>query len=77
MHCVITSPPYWGLRDYGLEPIIWDGDKDCEHAWGKENVIRPVLYPPQTRIGGHCVSENFELLPKGRLKKVCKDLNEK
>ena len=20
----ITSPPYWGLRDYGTEPIIWD-----------------------------------------------------
>jgi DNA modification methylase len=23
----ITSPPYWGLRDYGLEPVVWD--------WGK------------------------------------------
>jgi hypothetical protein len=22
-HCCITSPPYWGLRDYGLEPIEW------------------------------------------------------
>lgn len=22
LHCVITSPPYWGLRDYGLEPIL-------------------------------------------------------
>jgi DNA modification methylase len=20
MHCVVTSPPYWGLRDYGLGP---------------------------------------------------------
>lgn len=18
VHCVVTSPPYWGLRDYGL-----------------------------------------------------------
>jgi len=34
VHCVITSPPYWGLRDYGIEPIIWDGDADCEHEWG-------------------------------------------
>ena len=32
--CVTCSPPYWGLRDYGVEPIIWDGDKDCEHEWG-------------------------------------------
>ncbi len=23
--CVVTSPPYWGLRDYGLEPEIWGG----------------------------------------------------
>jgi len=24
--CVITSPPYWGLRSYGTEPIVWGGD---------------------------------------------------
>jgi len=24
---VITSPPYWGLRDYGLPPTIFDGNK--------------------------------------------------
>jgi hypothetical protein len=29
----VTSPPYWGLRDYGLEPVLWDGDADCEHEW--------------------------------------------
>jgi DNA modification methylase len=23
VHCVVTSPPYWGLRDYGLEPQVW------------------------------------------------------
>lgn len=32
---VVTSPPYWGLRDYGLEPVIWDGDENCNHEWGK------------------------------------------
>jgi hypothetical protein len=31
--CVVTSPPYWGLRDYGLEPIAWGGDLACHHAW--------------------------------------------
>ncbi len=35
--CVITSPPYWGLRDYSLPPQIWDGD-DCEHEWGNSLV---------------------------------------
>jgi len=33
VQCVITSPPYWGLRDYGLEPQVWGGDKNCEHEW--------------------------------------------
>jgi DNA modification methylase len=23
VHCVVTSPPYWGLRDYGLPPMHW------------------------------------------------------
>jgi DNA modification methylase len=32
---VVTSPPYWGLRDYGIEPSVWGGDPDHEHAWGE------------------------------------------
>lgn len=32
---VVTSPPYWGLRDYGNQNItIWDEKKDCNHIWG-------------------------------------------
>jgi DNA modification methylase len=31
---VVTSPPYWGLRDYGLPPLIWGGDAACVHEWG-------------------------------------------
>src|SRR5271163_942196 len=34
VHCVVTSPPYWGLRDYGTPPQIWNGDPDCWHRWG-------------------------------------------
>ena len=30
VHCVVTSPPYWGLRDYGLGQ--WQGgDAECGH----------------------------------------------
>lgn len=29
---------------------------------GKSNVIRPVLFPPNAQIGGHCVIPNCELL---------------
>ena len=23
VHCVVTSPPYWGLRDYDVPPQVW------------------------------------------------------
>jgi len=36
VHCVVTSPPYWGLRDYGLPPTVWGGDPDCDHEWGPQ-----------------------------------------
>src|SRR5215510_4940762 len=30
VHCVVTSPPYWGLRDYGT--ASWEGgDPACDH----------------------------------------------
>lgn len=29
-HCCVSSPPYWGLRDYGLPPVRWaDGWEGC------------------------------------------------
>ena len=34
VHCVVTSPPYWGLRDYGLAPVVWDDPGGCAHVWG-------------------------------------------
>jgi len=34
VQCCVTSPAYWGLRDYGVEPSIWDGDSECVHEWG-------------------------------------------
>jgi len=38
--CVITSPPYWGLRDYGIEPVIWDSIDSCKHEWGSELITK-------------------------------------
>jgi DNA modification methylase len=25
VQCCITSPPYWGLRDYGIAASVWPG----------------------------------------------------
>ena len=31
VNCVVTSPPYWGLRDYGT--ATWEGGDDaCDHS---------------------------------------------
>jgi hypothetical protein len=30
---VVTSPPYWGLRNYGIPPTIWGGEAGCAHDW--------------------------------------------
>jgi DNA modification methylase len=40
VHCVITSPPYWGLRDYSLPPLVWGGDPACGHEWG--DLVMPM-----------------------------------
>jgi DNA modification methylase len=33
VHCVVTSPPYWGLRTYGTEAQGWGGEASCAHSW--------------------------------------------
>lgn len=44
--CVVTSPPYWGLRDYGGNGRVWGapecverGEGDTSHEW--EGYTRP------------------------------------
>jgi len=38
IQCVVTSPPYFNLRDYETDPLIWGGDPDCDHDWGEERI---------------------------------------
>lgn len=33
IHCIVSSPPYFGLRDYGLPRQVWGGDPNCDHQW--------------------------------------------
>lgn len=33
VHCVVTSPPYWSLRDYKVPATVWGGDASCQHEW--------------------------------------------
>lgn len=45
--CVPTSPPYWGLRSYKTEPVIWDNHRDCEHEWDD------LIPNPMAKSGKH------------------------
>ena len=50
-HCVVTSPPYWGLRKYsGQQRRIWGGNPECEHEWGE---ILPEAHKSGLHIGGN------------------------
>ena len=35
VQCVVTSPPYFGLRNYETEPQVWGGGPKCSHEWGE------------------------------------------
>ena len=51
VHCVITSPPYLGLRDYHIPPQIWDGSPDCQHEWGNELIRQNAHHAGETNPG--------------------------
>lgn len=41
IQCVVTSPPYWGLRKYdGLQDLIWGGRPECEHDFADEKTLK-------------------------------------
>lgn len=41
IQCCVTSPPYWGLRDYGLPPTDWP-----EVSYSPMSGLSPVVIPP-------------------------------
>ena len=52
--CIITSPPYWGLRDYGKETeTIWDANKDCIHKWEEYKQSAKGGIAPNASVGAN------------------------
>ena len=63
----VTSPPYYGLRAYGTNPVIWDGDENCKHEFtdevkkgttggpcilkGAGKAMTEARYTPNTKFG--------------------------
>ncbi|SRR6266566_1709118 len=57
VQCIVTSPPYWGLRKYsGEQELVWAGTDGCEHEFSGRDVsdIRE-----ETTIGKSRTSDRF------------------
>ncbi len=48
VQCVVTSPPYWGLRDYGTATWV-GGDEGCQHRSG--NQVKQTRAPYECETG--------------------------
>lgn len=57
----VTSPPYYGLRDYGTTPVILGGNSDCEHEWvsGIKKGITGGKNSDKVKIKG---KENYQIV---------------
>lgn len=56
---VVTSPPYWRLRDYGPDTkSVWGGDPSCTHEWVNERAGKTTVQGfddgSQSRVCANC-----------------------
>lgn len=60
VQCCVTSPPYFGLRDYQTAPLIWESGEFCdhkEHQW-VETVTPAANGLVNNPMQGETLSEN-------------------
>ncbi len=58
VHCVVTSPPYWALRDYGT--ATWEGgDAGCDH---RSPTMREGRDENRAMLAGSAATNNMQLL---------------
>ncbi|MGQ4273426.1 DNA-methyltransferase [Terrihabitans sp. B22-R8] len=55
--CVVTSPPYWGLRDYGTAQWV-GGDPDCDHRSPTMHENRQEARP---KLAGSDATNSYQL----------------
>jgi len=66
--CVVTSPPYYGLRVYGEVKTIFGGNPNCEHEWGEYipsnwkswrwNTLKNPTHPNGVKQATHTISKD-------------------
>lgn len=65
-HVVVTSPPYWGLRDYGTGKFV-GGDPACNHLVGRFEHKVSAKQLSNTGSAGHQASD---ICPKCGAKRI-------
>jgi len=63
--CCITSPPYFGLRNYKTSPQIWDGDPKCNHKFNEKEYMNPRASGSDTNAS---VGNTLKKLTKFKIK---------
>lgn len=76
VQCVVTSPPYWGLRKYaGEQELVWGGEAGCEHWWGASRFVhqRGKVGDNSTLQGGPQAGAEtrLEIVPSGKVCQRC------
>lgn len=84
VHCVVTSPPYWGLRDYGVEGQIGqeatpeafvatmvDAFREVRRVLRKDGTLWLNLGDSYARSGGTQAGGNRELMHMGDVQRRC------
>ena len=66
---VVTSPPYWGLRDYGT--ATWEGgDKNCDHRIDRANrKVTNINQNKQNSVSGEFISDGNSCPKCGAIRK--------
>lgn len=71
IHCCVTSPPYWGLRDYGTAQ--WEGGiTGCDHKIPKNESDPKQVFDGSN--GSHAIRFNREYCHKCGAKRIDKQL---
>src|SRR3990167_9428781 len=63
INCVMTSPPYWALRDYQIKDnVIWDSKEGCKHDFEiKERYLHRGSTDVESSIHSAIHNENLKV----------------
>ena len=71
--CLISSPPYYNLRNYNIPSVIIGGDKDCTHEWIESNSKANLRFRGKNSIIGKDADPNTlgNEVVEGAICKLC------